>query len=506
MSSKLTAAVIDANEVASKAWRGVTASVVGQWLKWECERAGVERVEPTAADVVFVAYAGALGWRKAIKRALTAAGIPASHRQRNPGAGPVVIGGGDVAAIPLVGLEAADAICAGEGVRFVRDLFASVSRRADLMPYLDGCPNVITRPKIPPMDPVEPHLYAHEPHAQVIPDWTVDWELPAFESSDRVVRVIASKGCHKKCAFCATTYRQPYSVAPDGQRVHNTLNAAAKAGKRVQFVSNDPANIPWFTAMTEHISSGSFTIDEMRRPDVFEAIVKIRPKIVRMGVEGVSERIRQAFGKPIPTDEMVDIVGRLAAARVNWHLFIIAGAPYETDEDWAEFQAAIRRIRKAVNWGLHRIKITAFEPAPPAPLAIFRPSDYQPRYDAFYDWMCNNCLSRRILYVGPHRTPEYAVACAEAIGVPSLIKVAQEAARKCRTTPAAVRAVMPECLAADEATYRRLPWELVKWPLSPAQRLKVAEVYRKRMTDGVPTRHGYAERKSNVSTAERVTA
>lgn len=472
-------AVIDANESASKAWRGVVASVVGQWLRWELGRAGCQEAAPAEADCILVAYAGSMGWLGAVAGALRAAGVDVSRVRR--GGRPYVVAGGDIATAPALGLSIADAIVAGEGYGFMRAL-VRCGDSASVRSLCEDRADVLTATDLVPFDAKRPWLLEHAPVRQVVPDDAVDWAVPAFTSGDRVTRIVASKGCHKKCAFCATTYRQAYQINPQGGRIQATMRELHRRGGRAQLVSNDPANLPWFTAADEHIDSGSFTIDELRRPDVMAALERVRPSIARLGVEGLSERMRAAFGKPIRDDELVEIVARLTRAGINWHWFMVVGAPYETGDDWEAFRGLVRRVRAVGLRGLNRIKMTAFTPAPPAPLSICRPSDFLPHLEAFRDWLHRDCVSANIVYVWPRRTGAFVVDCVESLGLPHLLPVAREASKS--PFGQALAAVLPERLT-DGSDADRLPWQLVQWPLPLDRRLKVAEVYRRRMAQPI---------------------
>ena len=96
----LKLAVIDANQKANKAYKGIVASVVGQWLEWEIQQAGLQYVDPKEADIVFVSHASALDFTLNVPRELRYFGIEVDPKKRNRR--PYLIAGGPVDATPFV--------------------------------------------------------------------------------------------------------------------------------------------------------------------------------------------------------------------------------------------------------------------------------------------------------------------------------------------------------------------------------------------------------------------
>jgi len=140
----LRVAIVDANEHTNPAYRGMACSVIAGWLKWECKQANVPIVPAQEADLVLLAFAGAIGWRDECRRALKRAHVEpdASGRARRP----YVVTGGPIDALPLVALELADALVVGEGYRYVRQMLGLADVRG-VEEYTRTWPHAIERGK-----------------------------------------------------------------------------------------------------------------------------------------------------------------------------------------------------------------------------------------------------------------------------------------------------------------------------------------------------------------------
>jgi hypothetical protein len=464
--------ILDVNAKASKSYAGMTASVVGQWLTWEFGKEGLSPVALGDADVVFVVFAGSIDWRREVRRVLKRAGIPHDPNRRADWK-PYIITGGPVDATPFTALEQADALVLGEAYQFIRDLIPKLklcSRIATIDEWIEAYPHALTRTQVMRV-PRDQHLLA-EPVTLGEPDTWVDWEgMPPVKSDDNVVRIVASKGCHFKCGFCATTYRQPYSANPNGGKVAGTLAGLAARGERVQLLSNDPMNLHYFKRVATRLDSQSFTISELRDVENRNNLIKNGIGIARFGVEGLSERIRRAFGKPVADDELVDLLGELHDRKVNTHMFYITSPPFETKEDWSDFRLLWTRLAQRIRWGICRLKFTAFIPAAPAPLARYIPGNlYIKRQRELQDWVVESCASKHLIIVPGRTSDSQWENVAEQFGMPKAWGM--QFADRTHTTD----------MAPDLETARRLPWEIVRWPIPVEKRYKVSDVYRKRMT------------------------
>lgn len=461
--------VLDANEAASSAWKNIAASVVGQWLNWEIDRSAATRADDVAdADAIFLVHSGSVDWLRSCRSALRRAGVGRRADRRGPD-DPLVVTGGPIDAAPATALQVADALAVGEAYRLTRALLAARTP-TEALDVADASPHALTRRAWDPADrdPDRPWLMRTAAGPLAEPDPWIDWDVPDVRSDDGVIRVIASKGCQLKCGFCATTFRQGVARSDDARLIQRVR---AHAGDRVQLLSNDPLNVPAFRRLQTRLDHASLTVMELADDANRAAVIRSRPRVVRVGVEGVSPRIRAAFGKPIPDDELLAHLATLHANRIHTHSFWITGAPFETPADWADWWTLWDRLTGAVDWGMHRAKLTCFTPTPPAPLARWLPphrGDIPDRADIL-DRRTASPHLRRILIVTGGRTPAWRRRCGDQYGV--------------RPDELPWHATETVDLAPTVDDYRRLPAEVIAWPIPPHRRWKMADLYRTRMLD-----------------------
>ncbi len=465
-------ALIDANEKANKEYAGVASSVVSGWLKWECQQAGIALYPPASADIVFLVFAGALDWQAECTAYLRRNRIEPNAKRRQ--CRPYIIAGGPCDAIPFTALSVADAITVGEGYAFVRELLAMLDGASvdDVRQWIITYPHAIERAQVEALrrDPARPWLLSTDAPSLAVPDERIDWGVPPVRSDDKVVRIIAEKGCHCKCAFCATTYRQRHQQNDNEARVLGALQNLKAAGERVQLVSNDPMNLPYFRRISTKLDSQSFTVMEMSDDANRAAIIRSGVGIARFGVEGISERIRKAFAKPISNDHLLSVLADLHTHKINTHMFFIVGAPGESAQDWQEFREFYDRLARTIRNGICRIKFTTFVNTPPAPLARFVPDlTYEREMESMRDWIGKNAASRHLVYVRGRGGKSHVANVAEQLAISSSEALhLVEAHGSIDLLP-----------TIDDA--RRAIWEVVDWPISTEVRWKIAATYGRRM-------------------------
>lgn len=464
--------LIDANEKASQQYAGMASSVVSGWLKWEADQAGVSFVPASQADVVLLVFAGALDWLAECSSYLRKHGVEVSARKR--GNKPYIIAGGPCDAIPFTVLSVADAVTVGEAYNFVRlllPMFRTASV-ADIRRWVVEYPHAIERSQFERLkrDENRPWLLADEAPKLASPDVFVDWSTPPVRSDDKVVRVIAEKGCHCKCLFCATTYRQTHKQNADEQGVLNTLEVLKQQGERVQLVSNDPMALPYFRRISTRLDSQSFTIMEIADDGNRRAIIRSGVGIARFGVEGISERIRKAFAKPIDNDALLGVLTELHANKINTHMFFIVGAPGEDAQDWQDFRMFYDRLARSIKNNICRVKFTTFVNTPPAPLARFVPNlTYEREMADLRKWIAGNAASRHVMYVRGRGGKSHIANVAEQLAIST------SAATQLTSSRTAFD------LTPTESDAQRAIWEVVDWPISTLKRWKMADLYGRRM-------------------------
>jgi len=159
--------------------------------------------------------------------------------------------------------------------------------------------------------------------------------------------VEVARGCKRRCAYCAISWLVPYREA-DQEEVHQVL--AASSCRQVNLLASSLSDVSWATALPAMLAAtGSRDVGEH---------VSIRSYLrggggawrssVATGIDGASERIRRATGKPITDDEVVaavELARDLGVTRLKLHQLL--GMPGETAEDldaWRGLWARIARV------------------------------------------------------------------------------------------------------------------------------------------------------------------
>lgn len=355
-------AIIDANYTDAR-FEGLAAS----WLRWEVERSTAELIDSETADVILVTLSSQQGMAH-LRRRL----------ERRNRAARIVMGGGIGYAPAVIG-DRADAVCVGEGARFIRTLLT------------DGYEAALALPEtwIPGMS------------KPVIPSTAFPWDLPPLRHPDGTVRLFGSRGCKYRCLFCQTGWEAPYRVNPDIAMVKTRAEHLCQCGERVAIVTNDGAESSVGIGGQQEFLSVRFSNLKRLMP-----LSRAMAKTVRIGIEGVSERLRRAVGKPVKNDELLSVTCRLLEQQksvgVRW--FFIPGLPGETEDDWVGLRDLIFGLKRLTK-GVVLMNFHSFIPQPATPLGVLPLRDeYWERFEEFRRWFFHGPgFTRRVQIVAPNR-------------------------------------------------------------------------------------------------------
>jgi len=317
------------------------------YLYWALEQHGIKPVPVKDADIVLLTMNSPeqlpqlRTWRKT---------------QWN-GFSRLILGGvSNPAAVMLDG--AVDAVVCGEGHNFMKTLLTEGWKEARELP----------------------EVWNKGQTRRVIPNNDFPWDMPPLNAFDGTVRVFGSRGCRYRCRFCQTGWASKYVRNPDPQRLREQARALYRKKKRVVLVTNDGTDPAVSIDVPQPFVSARF--DGLQKMRLERGLVKS----VRIGIEGVSERMRKAIKKPIGHEELGAFVMGLSNKKIQVKLFYVAGLPGETDDDWEELRDFQRRLRHVtgprVTCNLH-----TFLPVPAAPLSVLPLDDnYWPRLQKFREW------------------------------------------------------------------------------------------------------------------------
>lgn len=355
--------MIDSN-YADRKFSGLAAS----YLRWELHKAGVIETEPERADILLCTVSSQQG----------ISSLRGSLRKLKNNRARVVVGGG-AAYAPAVFDSIADVVCCGEGQRFIRTLLT------------DGYEAILTLSE----------SYIPNENRMVIPNEEFPWDCPPLQHPDGTVRVFASRGCRYRCLFCQTGWESSYRTNPNQIALKHQVRALEAQQRSIAIVTNDGADVDVKLSGQSEFVSVRFSNLKRLMP-----LTKQVTKSVRIGVEGVSERLRNAVGKPVDNDELLAVSSTLLKNGVGVRWFFVVGLPGETDLDYADLRYLITGLHR-LHSGVVMMNFHAFIPQPATPLGVLPlVDDYWERFDEFRRWFFHGPgFTRRCQIVAPSRHP-----------------------------------------------------------------------------------------------------
>lgn len=342
--------VIDSSYPLSKMQYGVSAS----YLFWELSRHGITSVSPEDSGFIFVTMQDPRQWP-----------YLKSLRGKYPGK-KIIVGGSASSAPYSLGLYC-DCVVAGDGQVFIKTLIKSNYEAAISLS----------------------NIWTHGETRPVTIDQGFPWNLPPIMGDNGHINIFISRGCKKKCYFCQTGWAYDYQETDSLS--HALSQVQSCKGKKITYVSNDLGQYSGINFFDSN-ADGSYSVEYILKN-------KILPKarMVRLGVEGVSERIREIINKPIKNDDLYNLTLALNRAGKSVKFFMMAGFPFEKAEDWEELKAFIMRYRRKEQKGTLEISFSAWIPSPATPMCILPLNDdYWKMFEAFREWFFNAGWSNKI--------------------------------------------------------------------------------------------------------------
>lgn len=206
----------------------------------------------------------------------------------------------------------------------------------------------------------------------------------------KVTRVEITRGCKFKCGFCALAFLKPYRETPIEQINEALINAPTK---NVALFGPERTNHSRYADLENLIAKrGKNNLASDIR---LESIKKVKTvSNIRMGIEGVSFRLRRMVGKSFTDEQIVDAVAHMrsmkrarmlkknnipgqAEAFGEGHgaclMYLILDLPSETRadyEEWTELLEKLESIPDAENFTLFPSP-NVFIPTPHTPMQWF---------------------------------------------------------------------------------------------------------------------------------------
>lgn len=342
--------IIDSSYPLSKMQYGVSAS----YLFWELSRHGITPAPLEDSDFIFVTIQDPRQWPY-LKT------LRAKHPDKK-----IIVGGSASSAPFSLGLHC-DCVVVGDGQTFIKTLIESGHEEAAALP----------------------NVWIHCETRPVTIDQGFPWNLPPIMGDNGHVNIFISRGCKKKCYFCQTGWAYDYRETENLNQVLSQIQSCK--GKKITYVSNDLGQYSGINYLDSN-ADGSYSVEYILKKKMLP-----KARVVRLGVEGVSERIREIINKPIKNDDLYNLTLALNRAGKSVKFFMMAGFPFETSEDWEELKTFIMRYRWKEQKGTLEISFSAWIPSPATPMCILPlKDDYWKRFETFREWFFNAGWSNKI--------------------------------------------------------------------------------------------------------------
>ncbi len=196
---------------------------------------------------------------------------------------------------------------------------------------------------------------------------------PPFARAGRFDLVLTSRGCPFGCVFCASqsVYGRRQRFRPVADVVSEVRHLADDCG--VHHVGFWDDNLTTSRARTRELCHGLAALPARTRWICLSRVDTVDAELLRemaaagcyqiqYGVESGSERVREALGKPQPTERIRRTFAETRRAGIETVAFFMLGAPGETEEEREQTMAL------ALELDPDYVSFNACTPLPGAPL------------------------------------------------------------------------------------------------------------------------------------------
>ena len=221
----------------------------------------------------------------------------------------------------------------------------------------------------PPEPIYEPDCPSNPPKLNIYGD-DIDGHAPNWY-------IEIARGCPYNCAYCELGSTAPYRWKPLDVVISEIDMIDSTISKRVALLAPDQASHPHYQEIHNYILSkgyfsmfGSFRLDR-----VIKSEIEFRQNMtIRVGVDGLSERLRYAVNKRISDNDILRYFKfMIDQGHVNFKIFQMFGFPNETLQDLAQWELLVNKISLIPKKHIHiRVKFTPLIPQMKTPLQDFK--------------------------------------------------------------------------------------------------------------------------------------
>jgi len=202
--------------------------------------------------------------------------------------------------------------------------------------------------------------------------WNVKKLTGFCHETNDIARIELARGCKFRCRFCAVSHLKPYRESSI-EEIERCLKETKL--KRVSLFAPEPT----LYSQDKQLNLLCDRLSKVRiDSDVRLDRVGDRPyRVARVGIEGISERLRRSVGKPYKNEYIIKQIDKaIKAGRGGMFFYIILDLPGEEESDWEEFDGLLRKMGEISGASGFVLK--------PSP-SVFMPSPHTPmEYDEIH--------------------------------------------------------------------------------------------------------------------------
>lgn len=318
---------------------------------------------------------------------------------------PLFIAGGGPLSNPLPVAAFFDIICIGEGEEWIQEALQALERRKDIdtLGDIDGTYLPIWgRSRI-----VRRRAFRDIASNGGFLNFPPEGYPKGVKN---VLYLESSRGCPYKCLFCKLGWTRPVVDEWDFGSVERELATQALMHPDIRYVSlnaPDAGSVSWYPDMPDLLERYGYNMPYASiRFDSFRVLDRLkRNQFVRLGLEGMSHRLRRWLGKgDWDSDYIVGVMRRIYCEQclpgAKW--FVITSLPGEREEDYEEYKDLCARLMNVPpRWSILRVSATNFVPEPHTPMQWFA-ARYSARSNQAVEAgrMAVRCVKRRFRTFG----------------------------------------------------------------------------------------------------------
>jgi radical SAM superfamily enzyme YgiQ (UPF0313 family) len=288
----------------------------------------------------------------------------------------IIICGGSASTSPHSLGKHVDMVCVGDGQFFlsvlIRDGIEKAKRLSNV--WIDG------------------------ENRRVNIDQNFPWDMPPIQGESGAYHIYCGRGCKNKCRFCQTGWAYEYKECPNSTKTIIQAQSLIARGKKISYLSNDVSQHSFYEKLPP-TECGSYSVNYLKKSGLPPA------RQIRLGIEGVSERLRISVSKPISYSDLLGCTKWLNTNGKSVRWFLVAGLPTELSSDWNELKQIVQQWKMETLKGVLALSFTAFCPDPATPMATAAINDdYWNYFDDFKRWFFGGRgFSNRIKLMPPQQ-------------------------------------------------------------------------------------------------------